>query len=81
MTDRFTDMVVHRSHRFSLGRDNRAGGYFLSTPISGFNRAVEYEAYFRITTDEFERFREAPESAEAFLEACRNHRNGDRQIT
>jgi hypothetical protein len=80
MTERFTDIIVHRSHRFSLGLDNQTGQYYLSTPISGFNRAVEFEAYYRVGPDEFERFRDDPAACEDFLEACRNHRIEERRI-
>ncbi|MHA6732114.1 hypothetical protein [Devosia sp. A369] len=81
MTERFTDITVHPRHRFSLGLDNQTGKYYLSTPISGFNRGAEYEAYYWVSTEEFERFRDTPGASADFLESCRNHGNVDRRIT
>ncbi|WP_432349550.1 hypothetical protein WMC41_26295 (plasmid) [Shinella yambaruensis] len=77
---RFVDIAVFRAHRFSLGRDAETGALYLSTPVSGFNRAAEYEAYFRISAEAFEQFRADPDTAEAFLEACRNHEHEDRRL-
>lgn len=81
MPRRFVDIAVFRTQRFSLGRDEETGAYYLSTPVSGVNRAAEYEAYFRISAEEFERYRADPDGAEAFLEACRNHGNEDRRLS
>lgn len=80
MTQRFTDLFISRPHRFSLGKDQQTGALYLSTAISGAVRAVEYEAYFRISAEEFERFHAEPSRAKSFLEDCRQHRNGDRLI-
>lgn len=80
MPHRFVDIVVFRTHRFSLGLEEETGAYFLSTPVSGFNRAAEYEGYFRISAEEFERYRSDPDTAEAFLETCCNHGNEDRRF-
>lgn len=51
MTQRFEDRFVSREHRFSLGVDRRTGRCYLSTPISGMNRAAEREAYFAVSED------------------------------
>ena len=80
MTGRFADIAVLRAHRFSLGRDTKTGALYLSTPVSSFNRAVEYEAYFRVSAAAFERFRADPDTAVAFLEACRNLEHEDRRL-
>ncbi len=60
---RFASSHVFRSHRFSLGRDMVAGGHYISLPVSGINRAAEYEAYFSITDDEFRLFSTDPDAA------------------
>jgi hypothetical protein len=75
MTERFQDRFVSRDHRFSLGVDRRTGRYYLSTPISGINRAAEWEAYFAISEDQFHRFQADPASADGFTEDCRMGRN------
>lgn len=80
MSERFTEHFVSRTERFTLGLDQRTGSYFLSTPVSGYVRAAEYEAHFRISADEYARFRSEPESAATFLEDCRLGRNADRLI-
>ncbi|MBF0678824.1 MAG: hypothetical protein IR164_07790 [Devosia sp.] len=80
MTQRFTDLYVSRRHRFSLGKDQQTGGLYLSTPISGSVRAVEFEAYFRISAEEYARFSADPSLTESFLEECRQHLHSDRLI-
>lgn len=80
VTTRFEDVVVFQMRQFSLGRDKVTGGYFLSTPVSGWMRSVSYEACFRIDEREFEAFRADPDSAEQFLEDCRNDHHADRRI-
>jgi hypothetical protein len=68
---RFRDTFISREHRFSLGTDERTGGYYLSTPISGFNHAVEWEAYFKIDEVQYSQFRTDPGAADLFTEQCR----------
>jgi len=75
MTGRFQDRFISREHRFSLGVDRDTGGYYLSTPVSGTNRAAEWEAYFAIGEDQFHRFRADPAAADGFTEDCRMGRN------
>ena len=53
---RFEDGFVSREYSFSLGIDRRTRGHYLSTPVSGFNRAVEWEAYFAISDAQYEKF-------------------------
>jgi hypothetical protein len=74
--NRFKDTFVSREYRFSLGKDQATGGLYLSTPVSGFNRAAEWEAYFSISEEEYNMFRARPESSAAFTEACRMGGNG-----
>ena len=72
---RFKDDFVSREHRFSLGIDRETGGRYLSTPVSGFAAAAEWEAYFAISTDQSARFRADPSTADDFTEDCRMGRN------
>ncbi|WP_375452807.1 hypothetical protein [uncultured Devosia sp.] len=74
------DDFVSREHRFTLGRDRRNGRPFLSTPVSGALLAVEYEAYFWIEEDQYQRFRADPEAAAQFTDDCRMGRHGARLI-
>lgn len=80
MTARFLDRFVSREHRFTLGVDRQTGQYYLSTPVSGMNRAAEWEAYFVIGEDQFRLFQASPGAAEGFLEDCRMGRNDARLI-
>lgn len=67
----FLDAFVSREHRFSLGLETWSGRLFLSTPVSGRMLAAEYEAYFEIDRETYERFCGDPAQAEAFVERCR----------
>jgi hypothetical protein len=82
MTERFEDQYVDRAHRFSLGVDRVTGEPYLSTPITkdGVHHLAEYEAHFRISADEFARFRADPSAADGFIEACRSNGHRDRLI-
>ncbi|KQY20287.1 hypothetical protein ASD31_24065 [Rhizobium sp. Root482] len=75
MATRFQDTFISREHRFSLGIDHRTDRYYLSTPVSGVNRAMEWEAYFTITEGQFQVFHANPACADAFTEDCRMGRN------
>lgn len=75
MVARFQDTFISREHRFSLGIDLQTDRHYLSTPVSGVNRAVEWEAYFTITEGQFQDFQANPASTDAFTEDCRMGRN------
>ena len=67
----FKDTFVSREYRFSLGINPETNGFYLSTPVSGFNRAAEWEAHFAITVAQYEMFHANPATAEDFTEQCR----------
>ncbi len=75
MIGQFEDKFVSREHRFSLGIDRRTGRYYLATPVSGMNRAAEWEAHFAISEDQFHLFQADPAAADNFTEDCRMGRN------
>lgn len=66
--ERFVDHHVFRTQRFSLGLDRLTMRRFISLPVSGFNRAVEYEARFAISDDEFSLFASDPDAAAELIE-------------
>ncbi|KQZ82935.1 hypothetical protein ASD64_08350 [Mesorhizobium sp. Root157] len=72
---RFKDTFVGRDYRFSLGVEEGAGGYYLSTPVSGIDRAVEWEAYFAISEEQYAEFLADPAATGEFTEACRTGGN------
>lgn len=77
---RFLDTHVFRNQMFSLGIDQETNGYFLSTPISGAMRSVEFEAFFKVTPEEHQRFCENPTTAIAFVDACQRGLHQDRRL-
>lgn len=78
---RFQDTHVFRDQAFSLGIDQETNEYFLSTPMSGILRTVEFEGFFRITKEEYHRFSNDLTAAVAFAEACQMGRHQDRRLT
>lgn len=72
MRQRFTDTHVFRQGRFSLGRDQQSGGFYLSIPVA--NRMVEYEEYYRLTAEQYRLFVADEAAALAFADACRERR-------
>lgn len=76
----FMDTHVFRSEVFSLGVDRETGAYYLSTPISGATHAVDIEAYYSITDDEYRLFAESPIAARSFTEDCRTGRRNRQRI-
>ena len=43
---KFVDTAIHREHRFSIGREQESGRYYLAIPVS--NRLCDYEEYYAI---------------------------------
>ncbi len=66
---KFRIVFVNRELRFSLGIEEESGRYYLSIPVA--NRLADYEEYYEIGRDDFERFRNDPASAAGFLARCR----------
>lgn len=75
MSERFSDDYVSREGRYSLGRDQTTGDYFLSVPVA--NRMVDYEEYYRLTPDQYSRFIADAAAARVFADACRDRRHDD----
>ena len=82
MTDsqRFHDTHVFRARHFSLGIDRKTEQPYLSTPVHGSTHAVEYEAYFSISDEEYRRFLADPEAGAALVEDCAMGRQDGRRI-
>ena len=75
---RFFDSFFSKEHFYSLGHDSKEGGAYFSIPVS--NRYVDYEEYYRISSDELKTFVEQPDLAIAFAEKCRKQEMDDRLI-
>jgi hypothetical protein len=67
---KFKDVQIHKELRFSLGVEAESGRYYLSIPVS--NSMADYEEYYEITVDEFERFKHDESIASEFAQRCRN---------
>jgi hypothetical protein len=66
---RFRDVSFSREKRFALGQDTTTGGFYLSIPVS--NQLVEYEEYYAISKQDFDRFLADEAAANRFAERCR----------
>ncbi|WP_231389540.1 hypothetical protein [Dickeya chrysanthemi] len=67
------DFFVSREDQFSIGVEEESGRYYISIPFS--NHGVDYDEYFEINKEEFDKclndFRDALE----FVELCRKGEN------
>lgn len=65
----FIDTFVNREEMFSLGVEETSGQLYVSFPVSsGF---VDYEEYYAIDQEMFERFQHDLASAIEFVNRCR----------
>lgn len=72
---KFNDLLVSREHRFSIGVEEQSGRYYLSIPVS--NRLVDYEEYYEIDKDTFERYQSDMCAALPLVERCRQRKADD----
>jgi len=70
---KFKDIVVNKTHKFSIGIEEDTGRYYVSIPVS--NQYIDYEEYYEITNELFETFIKDIHSALDFVNKCRNHKN------
>ncbi|PRC90886.1 hypothetical protein [Solimicrobium silvestre] len=73
---KFKDAIVYKNERFSVGVEEEAGKYYLSIPVS--NNLVDYEEYYDINKEEFDRFSSSVEDAAEFVQQCRSRQRDDR---
>jgi len=73
---KFTDVLVDRKHRFSIGVEECSGRHYLSIPVS--NSLVDYEEYYEIDAASFERYKTDRPAAVQFAEQCRARAVDDR---
>ena len=74
----FKDTFVDRAQRFSLGIEEDSGRFYLSIPVS--NQMADYEEYYALDREEYERFLADPSAAADLLERARNRQADDRLI-
>ena len=75
---RFDDIFIFKKERFSIGQEADSGKFYLSFPVS--NGLVEYEEYYELTEEEFERFSAALVEMRELAELARSRNCDDRLI-
>ena len=71
----FEDIKISREKRYSLGKETTTNKYYLSFPVSPPNhRYVEYEEYYKISSEQLSDFLETEDSLIEFLEKCRRRK-------
>lgn len=73
---KFNDVRVYKEKRFSIGIEEQSGKYYLSIPVS--NRFVDYEEYYEINKDEFDKYDGNVDAATEFVLQCRSRECDDR---
>jgi len=74
----FDDSFIFKKDRFSIGQETDSKKYYLSIPVS--NGLVEYEEYYELTKEEFDRFSNGVAEMRRFAEQCRLRKADDRLI-
>jgi hypothetical protein len=73
---KFEDVAVNRQERYSLGIERNSGKYYVSIPAN--NGIIDYEEYYEIDKDMFDRFRADLDSALPFVIRARNRQEDPR---
>ena len=66
---KFRDIAVFRAGRFSVGIEEDSGRFYISIPVS--NGVVDYEEYYEISKEFFEKIQNDADAALSFVERCR----------
>lgn len=72
---KFNDLYFSREKYFSVGIEESSGEYYVSIPVS--NRHVDYEEYYRIDKDIYEKYKEDLSQLEFIADECRKHMRDD----
>lgn len=67
---KFSDILVSRELRFSIGVEESSGRYYISIPVS--SQLADYEKYYELTEEQFEEFRSNFKKASTFADQCRS---------
>jgi hypothetical protein len=60
---------ISKQDRYGLGVDSDSGKHFLGIPVT--NGFADYNEYYEVTRDVFDRYLANPDAALAFAEECR----------
>jgi hypothetical protein len=75
---RFEDHFVSQLKLFTVGQDTETGRKFISFPVS--NGLVEYEEYYFLDDDKYDRLKAAFAVVDEFVARCKNHQEDERLI-
>lgn len=75
---KFVDSATNQAHRFSIGREEHSGQFYLSIPVS--NQFADYEEYYKITPEQFAAYPENESELLEFAEQCRQQKNDERLL-
>jgi predicted transcriptional regulator len=75
---KFIDAFVFREDRFSVGVEQETGKHYLAIPVS--NGLIEYEEYYEIGKEMFDRLPNNIVELRAFAQECRLRHEDDRLI-
>ncbi len=70
---KFEDTYFSYEKRYSLGKEQESGKFYVSIPVS--NTKADYEEYYEITMEFHNAFPLNTEEVEEFVQACRLHQN------
>lgn len=62
-------VLVHRDRRFSLDVDQESGRTFVAIPVR--NQMTEYDEYYEVSREDFERYLASPPLAFEFVERAK----------
>ena len=75
---RFVAVLVSHEDRYELGSDTLTRQPYLGIPVS--NRMAGYVEFYRLTEEEFARFRADRDTAKRFSAECRGRRHDGRLV-
>ena len=75
---KFTDAIVNRTPRYSLGIEEETGKYYLSIPVA--NRLCDYDEYYEISPEQFTAWPENREEIELLAQKCKLRENNSSLI-
>lgn len=67
---KFNDLYFSKSGLFSVGVEEDSGSYYISIPVS--NNLVDYEEYYRLDKETFDKFSNNLEQLKFIADECRD---------
>ena len=74
---KFKDIHFSKQKRFSLGREEETGKYYLSIPVTA-SHFADYEEYYEISDEEFSLFSSDLDNATELVKRCRERKEDSR---